>query len=236
MDALDTRAVGIAHDLRNLLTVIQGDASLVLLDMDSSHPHYERLKSIEQQVESATELIGQLLQFTRGGKYKLKPADLNDLIQKSSAAFARTKKGIKIHEIYETDLYTVEVDHGQIERVFLNLYMNAWQAMPEGGDLSLETKNITLDDGYDKAHGVEPGRYVKVSVTDSGVGMDEATQKRVFEPFFTTNDVEKGVGLGLASAYGIIKNHRGAIDVSSKKGGGTTFNIFLPASEKPFKK
>jgi len=234
MEALGTLAGGIAHDLKNLLTVIQGDASLMLLDIDPSHPHYERLESIEQQVESATELIGQLLRFTEDRKYNLKPTDLNDLLEKISEMFARTKRGIKIHIEYQKDLWTAEVDQSQIERVFLNLYMNAWQAMPGGGNLYLETKNIVLDDRYCEAHGVETGRYVKVSVTDTGVGMDETTQQRIFEPFFTTNEVNRGTGLGLASVYGIIKNHGGVIEVCSKKTEGSTFNLYFPASEKDF--
>jgi CheY-like chemotaxis protein len=126
----------------------------------------------------------------------------------------------------------VEVDQGQIEQVMLNLYVNAGQAMPGGGELFLRTENVFLDDDYVKALHARPGHYVKISVEDNGVGMDEATRRRIFEPFFTTKEMGRGTGLGLASVYGIIKNHFGIIDVHSIKGEGTTFEIFLPASEK----
>ncbi|MBA7551511.1 Sensor kinase CckA [subsurface metagenome] len=178
------------------------------------------------------ELTKQLLGFARGGKYELKPTDLNDLIKRTSRMFGRTKKEIKIYRKYQKDLWTVESDQGQIEQVLLNLYLNTWQAMPEGGELHLQSENITLYEDYFKSFTIEPGRYAKISVTDTGEGMDEVTQKRIFDPFFTTKDMGRGTGLGLASVYGIIKNHGGIINVYSEKGEGTTFNIYLPASEK----
>jgi len=146
--------------------------------------------------------------------------------------FGRTKKDITIREKYDPDLCTVEADQGQIEQVLLNLYVNAWHAMPAGGDIYLETNNVILDESYIKPYKVQPGRYAKISITDTGVGMDETIRRRVFEPFFTTKEMGRGSGLGLASAYGIIKNHGGIINVYSEKGHGTTFTIYLPASEK----
>ena len=146
--------------------------------------------------------------------------------------FGRTKKEITIRGKYENDLRIVEVDQGQIQQMLLNLYINAWQAMHGGGELHIQTENITIDESYSESYQLEPGEYVKISVADTGVGMDEATQQRIFDPFFTTKEIGRGTGLGLASVYGIVKNHGGLINVYSEKGKGTTFNIYLPASEK----
>jgi len=232
MEAMGTLAGGIAHDFNNLLMAIQGHASIMLMKKDSFHPDIGHLKGIEDNIESAADLTRQLLGFGRGGKYEVKPTDLNELIKKQNRMFGRTKKEITIRGKYEKDLWSVEIDRGQIEQVLLNLYVNAWHAMPGGGDLNLETENVTLDENYVKPFSIEPGRYVKIFVTDTGVGMDKETQERIFEPFFTTKEMGRGTGLGLASVYGIIKNHGGCIDVYSEKGHGATFNIYLPASQK----
>ncbi len=229
MKAIGTLAGGLAHDFNNLLMGIQGNASLILLDVDSSHPHYEKLRNIEQYVRDGADLTGQLLGFARGGKYEVKPTDLNKLVKKSSNMFGRTKKEIKIHKKYQQDIWMVEVDRGQIEQTLLNIYVNAWQAMPGGGEIYLQTENIPLDDNYVQPYNLEPGNYVKISITDTGTGIDAETAKRVFDPFFTTKEMGRGTGLGLASAYGIIKNHNGIIAVYSEEGIGTTFNMYLPA-------
>jgi PAS domain S-box-containing protein len=232
MEAVGTLAGGIAHDFNNLLMGIQGNASLMLLNTEAKHPNYNRLKHIEQYVESGAELSNQLLGFARGGKYEVKTTDLNDLLKKTSEMFGRTKKEITIHSKYQEDLWTADVDQVQIEQMLLNLYVNAWQAMPGGGKLYTQTQNVILNENYVKHFNFVPGNYVKISVTDSGVGMDKATQEKIFDPFFTTKEMGRGTGLGLASAYGIVKNHGGIINVYSEKGEGTTFNIYLPASEK----
>ncbi|MDY6954904.1 MAG: response regulator, partial [Thermodesulfobacteriota bacterium] len=232
LEAVGTLAGGIAHDFNNLLMGIQGRASLMGMDIDSDHPHHVHVTGIEDAVKRGAHLTKQLLGFARGGKYEVRPTDLSDLIEKSSEMLGRAKKEIKIHRRYQKSTWTVEVDRGQIEQVLVNLYVNAWQAMPEGGDLYLETKNLSLDKGRARAFDVKQGNYVKVSMTDTGVGMDEATRQRVFEPFFTTKELGVGTGLGLASAYGIIKNHGGVINVESEPGRGARFNIYLPASEK----
>jgi len=235
MEAIGTLAGGIAHDFNNLLMGIQGYISLMLFNLDSTHPHYENLKKIEEHVRSGASLTSQLLGFARRGKYEVKPADLNQIIQRSSEMFERTKKEIKIYRKYQENIWIVGVDRGQIEQLLLNLYVNAWQAMPEGGNLYLETKNVTLRKDYIKPFWVQPGDYVKISVTDTGIGMDEKTKQRIFEPFFTTKAMGRGTGLGLASAYGIVKNHGGFINVYSEKGHGTTFTIYLPVREKELK-
>ena len=230
MEAIGTLAGGIAHDFNNILMGILGYTSLMLLNTEPDNTNHERLKSIEHLVESGADLTKQLLGFARGGKYEVKPTDVNELVRRSSEIFGRTKKEITIHRNYQKDLYTADVDRGQIEQVLLNLFVNAWQAMPGGGDLYLETSNVTLDEIYTRLHSINPGNYVKISVTDNGTGMDQATQRRIFEPFFTTKGMGLGTGLGLASAYGIIKNHGGIINVYSEVGRGTTFTIYLPAS------
>jgi PAS domain S-box-containing protein len=232
MEAIGTLAGGIAHDFNNLLTGIQGYASLMFLDMNVSHPLYEKLKGIENQVKSGAQLTKQLLGFARGGKYEVSASNMNDIIEKTSTLFGRTRKEISIYRKYEKEIWVVEIDRGQFEQVLLNFYVNAWQAMPGGGSLYLETANVILDEEYVKPFSVEPGKYVKASVTDTGIGMDEKTKERIFEPFFTTKEMGRGTGLGLASAYGIIKGHNGIIDVASEQGYGATFTIYLPASDK----
>jgi len=232
MEAIGTLAGGIAHDFNNILMGIQGIASLMMLDFDPSQPQYERLKLIEDQVKRGADLTKQLLGFARGGRYEVKPTNINEIIEKSSSMFGRTRKEIAVHRKYEKDIWTLEVDQGQMEQVFLNLYVNAWQAMPGGGSIYLETQNVVLEE-HDHLPGLNrPGRYVKVSVSDTGMGMDEKTRERIFDPFFTTKGIGRGTGLGLAMVYGIIKGHGGVIHVYSEPGHGTTFHIHLPASEK----
>jgi len=232
MEAVGTLAGGIAHDFNNLLMGIQGCTSLLSFDIDSNHPNFEYLNRIEDYIKNAANLTKQLLGFARRGKYEIKPTDMNEIINKSSDMFGRTKKEIVIHKKSQADIWAVEVDPSQIEQVILNLYVNAWQAMAGTGELYLQTENVILDDNDVKPYGVKSGRYVKISVTDTGAGIDETIQHRIFDPFFTTKEMSRGTGLGLASAYGIIKSHGGFINVYSREGDGTTFNIFLPASEK----
>jgi len=236
MEAVGTLASGIAHDFNNIMMGILGNASLMLARIEPDHPHHSKLKNIEKYIQSGSELTKQLLGFARGGKYNVKSTALRDLVTLSAQMFGRTKKEIRIHTTHLKDTWPVEVDRGQIEQVLLNLFVNAWQAMPGGGDLHLLSEDVELDETYDMPYKVEPGRYVKLSVVDTGVGMDQATQERIFEPFFTTKEMGRGTGLGLASAYGIIKNHGGHVNVYSEKGQGTTFNIYLPASDKTVEK
>jgi len=187
---------------------------------------------VEIYVQRAVDLTKQLLGLAKGGKYEVRPIDVNHLLMASSEMFERTRKEISIHRELEETLWTVEVDHNQIETVLLNLYVNAWHAMGGSGDLFLQTENMTLSDQYAEKYNVKSGKYIKISVRDTGIGIDQETQKRIFDPFFTTKEKERGTGLGLASAYGIIKNHDGFINVYSEVGKGAVFNIFLPASEK----
>jgi PAS domain S-box-containing protein len=234
MESLGTLAGGIAHDFNNLLMGIQGNVSLMYLDQEGDQPINEKLKSIEDCVESGSRLTKQLLGFARGGKYVVEPMDMNRIVHSTAGMFERTHKAVNIHCEYADSLWTVMVDRSQIEQVIVNMMLNAIQAMQGKGELTLSTENVELETAYVKPYDVIPGRYVKVSITDTGLGMDEATRRRIFEPFFTTHDPGLGTGLGLASAFGIIKNHSGIIRVKSELGKGSTFNFYLPATdEKP---
>ena len=232
MEAIGTLAGGIAHDFNNLLMVIQGNISLMLLDIDPSHPHYEMLKNVENQVQSGSKLTGQLLGYARKGRYEIKPLYLSQLLEEISEAFGRTRKNITIHRELGQDLIPIEADQGQIEQVLINLFVNAADAMAEGGDLFLKMSNITHEEIKGKIYDPKPGDYVLLTVADTGTGMDQKSLGRIFDPFFTTKELGRGTGLGLASVYGIIKGHGGYIDVESERGRGTTFKIFLPVSKK----
>ena len=227
---------GIAHDFNNLLMGIQGNISLMQMDMDSKHPFYERLNNIEKQVVSAATLTSQLLGYARKGRYDVKPIDFNQLIEEISGTFSRTRKEIAIHKKFAENLPAIEADQGQIEQVLLNLFMNAADAMSDRGDLIIETTNVTNEDMKGKLYNPKAGKYVMLTVTDTGIGMDKKTTECIFEPFFTTKEIGRGTGLGLASFYGIIKGHGGYIDVESRIGEGTTFRIYIPASEKKVQK
>jgi CheY-like chemotaxis protein len=236
MEAIGTLAGGIAHDFNNLMMVILGNVSLMLLETDSAHPYHKKLENIEMQVKNGAKLTEQLLGYARKGKYYVKPISLNRLLKDTLATVSRTRKNIVTHLELDSDLYAIEADETQIEQVFLNLYVNAADAMPGGGDLFLKTKNISHRNTKNKPYISAPGKYVLLRFADSGVGIDKEAQKHIFDPFFTTKDMGRGTGLGLASVYGIIKGHGGYIDVESEKGRGTAFNIYLPASEKKVEK
>jgi two-component system cell cycle sensor histidine kinase/response regulator CckA len=229
-EAVGTLAGGIAHDFNNLLMGIQGRASLLAVDFDPADARQEHINAIAEYVRSATNLTKQLLGFARGGKYEVKPLDLNRLLRASAGMFGRTRKEIGIHIKTPPQAVVVVADRAQIEQVLLNLYVNAWQAMPDGGELFLATAMMELDEAVCGPHQLPAGRYAKITVTDTGIGIDGAIRHRIFDPFFTTKEKDRGTGLGLASAYGIVKNHGGFISVYSEVGHGTTFNIYLPTS------
>ena len=232
MESIGTLAGGIAHDFNNLLMGIQGNISLLLADSEKNSSLYKRLQNITDYIRRGEDLTKQLLGFAMKGKYLVKPLDMNSLIRKSSKMFGRTKKEIRIRFSPDKNLWHVEADHGQIEQVLLNLYINAWQAMENGGELHLNTSNTFLDRKFVETFGIKPGKYVRVSVSDTGIGMNREIMEKIFDPFFTTREDGKGTGLGLASAYGIIKNHGGIITVYSEPGKGSTFNFYLPATSK----
>ena len=233
MEAIGTLAGGIAHDFNNLLMVIQGNVSLMLLDVNPAHSHHEMLRTIEKQVQGGSKLTSQLLGYARKGRYELRPIHLNQLVADTSEAFGRTRKNITIHRELASDLFTCEADQGQIEQVLMNLFVNSADAMPKGGDLFLKTANVNFKEIKGSGYLPNPGDYILLTVTDTGVGMDSKTIDCIFDPFFTTKELGRGTGLGLASTYGIVKGHGGYIEVESEKGRGSTFKVYLPASGKP---
>ena len=236
MEAVGSLAGGIAHDFNNLLMGVQGNVSLMLMNMDSTHPYYERLMNIEKQVQSGARLTSHLLGYARKGRYEVKPIDLNRMVEETSETFGRTRKEINIHRQLAEELSAIEADTGQIEQMLLNLFVNAADAMSRGGDLILKTMNTNHKDMRGKVYDPRPGKYVLLTVSDTGTGMDKETMERIFHPFFTTKEMGRGTGLGLASAYGVVKAHSGYIDVDSEKGTGSTFSIYLPASQKRVEK
>jgi PAS domain S-box-containing protein len=232
MEAIGTLAGGIAHDFNNLLMGIQGNISLSLLDIDPDSPYVKNLNKIEQYIQNGVDLTKQLLGFARGGKYEISLLNLNELLEEQNLMFSRTNKEIIFENELNPDLWRVEADRGQIEQVLMNLYLNALQAMPDGGTLTTRTANVTIDEDHYSPYYVKAGKYIQMTIEDTGIGMDEDIQQRIFDPFFTTKEMGRGTGLGLASVYGIVKNHEGFINVFSKTGQGTRFEVFLPSSDK----
>jgi len=232
MEAIGTLAGGIAHDFNNLMMGIIGNVSLMMLDMDTVNPLYPKLKSIENLIQSGSKLTSQLLGYARKGKYEIKSLDFNQIVRDTRETFARTKKEIVIHQKLSRGVIAIDADRSQIEQVLFNLYVNAADAMPQGGDLTIKTLILTDREMENKPYKPPPGDYAMLEITDTGTGMDLETQTRIFDPFFTTKEMGKGTGLGLASVYGIIKAHGGYIDVESKKEHGSVFRIYLRVSAK----
>ena len=233
LEAIGTLAGGIAHDFNNILMGIAGRASLALLQLPADaadDPLREHLAAIEEYVRSAAALTAQLLGFARAGTYDLVSTDINELVRKTASMFGRTRKELTLSLDLGHGLPAARVDENQIEQVLLNLFVNAWQAMPGGGRLEIATSCRDIGDLEAEHLTLTPDRYLVIDVADNGVGIDEQIRDRIFEPFFSTKERGRGTGLGLASAYGIVKNHRGAISVVSSPGQGARFTIHLPAS------
>ncbi len=231
LKAIGTLAGGIAHDFNNLIHAIQGYTEILLLERRPD-ADYKKLKAIEKAVKRAGELTSQLLIFSRKAKSKLRPMDLNQELRETNNLLQRIIPKMTNIELHlEEDLKIVYADSLQLEQVIMNLAINARDAMPEGGRLIIETANTSLGESFCKQNpGSKPGKYVILRVADTGKGMDEETLVHIYEPFFTTKEVGKGTGLGLAMVYGIVKNHSGYITCSSELGKGTVFTIYLPVS------
>jgi PAS domain S-box-containing protein len=233
MEAVGRLAGGIAHDFNNLLTIIKGYSQLSLLDLDESHHLWGNIQEIQKATQRATDLTRQLLAFSRRQILDLKILDLNSLLKDLDKMLRRIiGEDIEPVTLLAEDLGRVKIDPGQMEQVILNLAVNARDAMPSGGKLIIETANVVLDEEYAHAHvGVIPGHYVKLSVSDTGLGMPQEVKEKAFEPFFTTKEKGKGTGLGLSTVYGIVKQSGGNVWVYSEQGHGTTFKIYLPRIE-----
>jgi signal transduction histidine kinase/CheY-like chemotaxis protein len=232
MESIGTLAGGIAHDFNNLLGGIMGHVSLGLLKLKPGDSLLENLEAVEKLAKSGGRLTKHLLGFARGGKYQVQTSDLNELLSRHHLVFGRTHKHITINEKFGEDLWAAEIDQGQIEQILFNIYINSAQAMSGKGAIFATTENVTLRDAREFPFAIHTGDYVKIAIRDTGSGMDEHTRERIFEPFFSTKEKGVGTGLGMAAAYGIVKNHGGYIHVISEVGGGTTIIILLPRSEK----
>jgi PAS domain S-box-containing protein len=236
LEAIGTLAGGIAHDFNNLLTAIKGYAELAMLQVGRKDPLFKDLKEIALAVESASDLINKLLLFGRKQPVALTLLNINDTINDLLKMLKRLiGEDIIITTDLEQELWTARVDGGSIEQVIMNLSVNARDAILGGGKLTIKTENITLDEDQSR-HIPEsrPGKFILLSVTDTGVGMDKEAFQHLFEPFFTTKEVGTGTGLGLSVVYGIVKQHEGWINVYSEPGKGSTFKVYLPTTpEKP---
>lgn len=233
MEAVGILAGGVAHDFNNLLQAISGYTQLLLMDKHEGDPEHSKLKAIENSVDRAARLVRQLLLYSRKVDSEHRNVNLNQEVVQAIKMMERTiPRMIEIEFYPDIRLWKVKADPVQIEQTLLNLGINAADAMPDGGKIIIQTRNITIDAAYARNHvNIAPGKYVLMTLSDTGVGIDKETQKHIFEPFFTTKGIGKGTGLGLASVYGIVRGHRGAIQCDSAPGHGTAFRIYLPAIE-----
>jgi len=235
MESIGQLAGGIAHDFNNILSGILGYASWMKTSIKEDHHFFRPVDTIEKSAQRAAELTAQLLAFARGGKYDIKAASLNNIIVESLKIISGTfDKSIIIETCLDASLPTVEIDVGQIQQVLINLCLNARDAMPGGGRLTIQSSMAVL--GENDVHNqldAHPGWFAILTVSDTGVGMDDNVKQRIFEPFFTTKEKGKGTGLGLSMVYGVAKNHGGFVNVYSEAGEGSTFKIYLPLSGKP---
>lgn len=230
--SIGTLAGGIAHNFNNILMGIQGNTSLMLFNKSPDDEDYYRLLNIQKLVENGAELTAQLIEYAREGTYHVIPTDLNVIIKESMDIFDSSKTGITFEYDELEKPASINVDKTQIRQAIINILNNSAEAMPDGGTIFIKTSNISNHEMTGKRYTPLPGKYVKLSISDNGAGMDFKTIERAFEPFYTTKGLASRTGLGLASTYGIIKGHGGYIDIDSRKGDGTEVTIFFPATQK----
>ena len=231
MEAIGVLAGGVAHDFNNLLTVIQGNSELALMKGGDDESLAKHIAQIQQAAERAANLTGQLLLMSRRQPMEFANVSVNESVRNLLRMLERLiGEDIAVGTELATDLWKIRGDSGNVEQVIMNLAVNARDAMPGGGNLTVSTRNVTLtEDDARKLPDSKPGEFVCLSVDDTGTGMDEATAGRIFEPFFSTKEAGRGTGLGLSVAYGIVKQHEGWINVHSVPGEGTRFDVFFPA-------
>lgn len=219
----------IVHDVNNILMAIKGNVSLIRTDLTQGKPSAKRLENIDECIQNASELTHEILSFIKNEKVPKEKTNLNIVIKKIIRIYGRMFKGISIEAEYEKDILTTHVNRSQVERVILNLFINAWKAMSKGGNIYIRTQNLSTAENYKIMKVNQHQRYVKITIADTGHGMDQETQKKIFEPFFTNRPELPGVGIGLTSVQRIIDEHDGFIHMNSQKNQGTIFGIYLPA-------
>lgn len=232
LEAVSTLAGGIAHEFNNLFMAITGYASLIQKQSEPGHPNAVKAEKIIELVDNGSQSIKQLLGFARSGKYDPGLLNINEVLRVNLDMFKRTRKDIEIVTQLTRKIWSITADRSQMEHIIMNLLLNASEAMPENGQITIKTNNIVLDNkkvGMDK---IVSGRFVCLSIRDEGRGIENKYIQRVFDPFFTTKPIGTGIGLGLASVYGIVDNHDGFVAVESTVGKWTVFSIFFPASKK----